>query len=113
METNSQNDIKGSIQSSIQDIVLASIHTLGEIEEKTEFLNPDNNMRLFGGSGLMDSLNIVMLIAEIEDQLADEMGITVTLADDRAMSQKTSPFRSVNTLVRYIDQLLKEQNQGD
>ena len=109
METNSQNDIKGSIQS----IVLASIHTLGEIEEKTEFLNPDKNMRLFGGSGLMDSLNIVMLIAEIEDQLADEMGITVTLADDRAMSQKTSPFRSVNTLVRYIDQLLKEQNQGD
>ncbi len=98
------------MENNIQKIVLAAIHTLGEIEEKTEFLNPDENLRLFGGSGVMDSLNIVMLIAEIEDLISDELGISITLADDRAMSQKTSPFRSVKTLVRYIDNLIKEQS---
>ena len=98
------------MENNIQKIVLNAIHTLGEIEDKEAFLNPDENMRLFGGSGVMDSLNIVMLIAEIEDQLAEELGLSITLADDRAMSQKTSPFRSVKTLVRYIDNLLKEQS---
>ena len=95
--------------SEITEIVLNSIHTLGEIEDKQEFLNPDENMRLFGGSGIMDSLNIVMLIAEIEDQIFEELDVSITLADDRAMSQKTSPFRSVKTLVKYINTLISEQ----
>lgn len=95
--------------SKITEIVLNSIHTLGEIEDKQEFLNPDENMRLFGGSGIMDSLNIVMLIAEIEDQIFEELDVSITLADDRAMSQKTSPFRSVKTLVKYINTLISEQ----
>ncbi len=95
--------------SKITEIVLNSIHTLGEIEDKQEFLNPDENMRLFGGAGIMDSLNIVMLIAEIEDQIFEELDVSITLADDRAMSQKTSPFRSVKSLVKYINTLISEQ----
>lgn len=92
----------------ITNIVLNSIKTIGEMEEKEELLNPTIELRLFGGVGVMDSLGIVMLIAEIEEQLQDELDVVITLADDRAMSQKTSPFRSVKTLVHYISKLINE-----
>jgi len=92
----------------IKNIVLNSIKTIGEMEEKDELLNPGETLRLFGGDGVMDSLGIVMLIAEIEEQVQDELNLSITLADDRAMSQKTSPFRSVKTLVNYISKLIKE-----
>ena len=93
----------------ITSIVLNAIHSIGEMQEKTEYLNPTEDLRLFGGSGVMDSLDIVMLIAEVEDQVQDELDRSITLADDRAMSQKTSPFRSVKTLAHYIMKLLQEQ----
>lgn len=96
------------MQEKIKNIVLNSIQNIAEIEEKKELLNPTDSLRLFGGEGVMDSLGIVMLIAEIEEQIQDELDISITLADDRAMSQKTSPFRSVKTLVNYIFKLIKE-----
>jgi acyl carrier protein len=92
----------------ITDIVLDAIKAVGEMEDKPELLHPDENLRLFGGAGVMDSLSIVMLISEVEDQLLEVLDVSITLADDRAMSQKTSPFRSVKTLVHYISKLLNE-----
>jgi len=93
----------------IKNIVLSSIKTIGELEEKEELLNPTEDLRLFGGVGVMDSLGVVMLISEIEEQIQDKLDLSITLADDRAMSQKTSPFRSVKTLVHYISKLIQEQ----
>ena len=34
------------------------------------------------------------------------MGVTITLADEKAMSQKQSPFRNVKSLANYIGELL-------
>jgi acyl carrier protein len=90
-------------------IVLDGIKSIGEMEDNPVLLNPSENLRLFGSDGVMDSMGIVMLITEIEEKIEDDLGKSITLADDRAMSQKTSPFRSVKTLVRYIQNLLKDQ----
>ena len=66
----------------------------------------DASTALFGTSGLLDSMGLVTLIVEVEQALADSFNITMTLADDRAMSQRSSPFRSVGTLADYILQNL-------
>ena len=63
---------------------------------------------LFGRAGRLDSLGLVNLIVEIEQKAEKEFGVTVTLADERAMSQKSSPFRTVATLANYISLLLEE-----
>lgn len=63
--------------------------------------------RLLGRSAILDSLGLVQLLVDVEQRL-DSQGIAVTLADERAMSQKHSPFRSVDTLAEYIDTLIKE-----
>ena len=57
---------------------------------------------LFGASGVLDSLGLVSVLVEIEQKVADRLGRTVSLMDDRAMSQASSPFRTVASLAVYL-----------
>ena len=66
------------------------------------FESVDENTRLFGGSGGLDSLGVVVLLSELEEVLSDDYDIDVSLANDQAMSRTTSPFRTVDTLVNYV-----------
>lgn len=66
---------------------------------------------LFGPGGVLDSLGLVTLIADLEGVIDQECGVSVTLADDRAMSQKSSPFRTIESLAQYVEILLREQKQ--
>ncbi len=65
--------------------------------------NLDRATVVFGGGGLLDSMGIVMLVVDLEQAVCTETGKAVTLADDRAMSQRSSPYRSVGALEDYID----------
>lgn len=57
---------------------------------------------LYGHDGGLDSLGLVSFIIALEQALQDELGLSITLADEKAMSQKNSPFRTVETLTDYI-----------
>ena len=61
---------------------------------------------LFGKSGKLDSLGLVNLIVAIEQRIEEEFRVLITLADERAISQKHSPFRTLGTLADYISLLL-------
>jgi acyl carrier protein len=61
---------------------------------------------LFGRGSSLDSLGLVSLIVDVERLFEEEHGVVLTLADDKAMSQKASPFRTVETLADYIGTLL-------
>jgi len=63
---------------------------------------------LFGQSSKLDSLGLVTFIVAIEQKFQEDLGVTVTLADERAMSQKRSPFATIGTLADYVSSLLKE-----
>ena len=63
---------------------------------------------LYGQCGVLDSLGLVRFIVEIEAAVEDQFGSAVILANERAMSQKRSPFITVGTLATYIEELLKE-----
>lgn len=57
---------------------------------------------LFGRDASLDSLDLVILLVEVEGRLADRFGMEQPLSDDRAMSQQRSPFRTLGTLADYI-----------
>lgn len=61
---------------------------------------------LFGREGLLDSLGLVTLVVAVERALEDRFGVQVSLADDRAMSQTQSPFRTVRSLAEYATRLV-------
>jgi len=43
----------------------------------------------------------------VEQAIEDELGVSVSLADERALSQRTSPYRTVGTLADYADSLIQ------
>ena len=63
---------------------------------------------LLGAGGAVDSLGLVRLIMTVEQQVQDDFGAAVSLTDERAMSERNSPFRTVGTLIDFISLLLKE-----
>jgi acyl carrier protein len=63
---------------------------------------------LYGKTGKLESIDVVSFIMEVEDQIKAEFGVSLTIADDRAMSQQNSPFLTLGTLTEYLDQLLNE-----
>lgn len=64
--------------------------------------------KLFGKEGFLDSMALVTLLMDIEDALQDA-DISISLSDERAMSNARSPFKDVPSLVIYIQSLLSEQ----
>ncbi|MCX6126872.1 MAG: hypothetical protein NTV34_19280 [Proteobacteria bacterium] len=65
---------------------------------------------LLGGDSVFDSLSFVSVIVELEEAILAKFGTTLTLADERAMSQPTSPFLTVESLARYVQMLLTDNN---
>lgn len=57
---------------------------------------------LVGADAVLDSLGVVALIVDIEERLETEHDTSITLASDKAMSQRNSPFRTVGVLADHI-----------
>ncbi len=93
----------------IEKIVCEALKEINEELENEAFVSPNSKTKLYGGSGAMDSLALVSFVADIEEKISDEFEKDIVLADEKAMSQKTSPFRSVESLSLYIKKLLEEQ----
>jgi acyl carrier protein len=72
----------------------------------------DETTRLFGKEGLLDSLGLVTLLIDIEQAVNERTGLMIALADDRAMSQSRSPFRTIGTLADYIETLTNEHSRA-
>lgn len=97
-------------RSTIVDMVIVSAQDVmamnGVDSEQTEI---SEEIRLIGHESILDSLGLVSLVVEVEQHLADDLEVTLILADERAMSQKRSPFRSIGALADYICDLVTEQ----
>jgi acyl carrier protein len=70
----------------------------------------DVDTRLVGSSAVLDSLGLVTLMVDVEQRVDEALGRSITLASERAMSQKHSPFRTVGALADFIGELLAEQD---
>jgi acyl carrier protein len=89
-------------RSNAYDIVLES---LNEVFAQAGTPAPESlseNTVLVGTDAVLDSLGVVQLIVEVEQRVEQTHGISVTLANDKAMSQKNSPFRTVGVLADHV-----------
>jgi len=67
---------------------------------------------IVGKDAVLDSLGVVSLIVEVEQALEQQHDVAVTLASDKAMSQKNSPFRTVGVLADHVLETIKEGANG-
>jgi acyl carrier protein len=85
---------------------LQGVHAEDGIPAADVSMGPDTV--LLGKSAVLDSLGLVRLVLEVEQRIADTFDWSVSLADERAMSQHRSPFRTVGSLAEYITTLAGE-----
>ena len=90
------------------ELIYDSIDEHNEIANTSKILAKSLDTVLFGRDGNLDSLGLVSLIVAVEERVKDEFGADISVADDRAMSQTQSPFRTVGTLADYVSELVKE-----
>jgi acyl carrier protein len=57
---------------------------------------------ILGGASDLDSMAVVHLIVDLEGRLEEAFGMNWILADERALSRKRSPFRSVADLSEFV-----------
>jgi len=90
------------------EVVAKAVAELAEDMGFPALLNPVESTPLFGGEDGIDSLSLVRLVADIERQAERELDRKVVLADERAMSRRNSPFRTVGTLGELLHERLGE-----
>tara|TARA_B110001450_G_C17615535_1_gene479115 strand:- start:87 stop:380 length:294 start_codon:yes stop_codon:yes gene_type:complete len=78
-------------------------------EELEETMELSLDSKLFGGGGPLDSMALVSLVVDLEELIEDDYGKTITLADEKAMSRRTSPFSRVQNLIDYVQEQLNSE----
>jgi acyl carrier protein len=93
-------------QERVQQAVYRAVDELNKQLPKGISVNKSPDAVLYGKTGKLESIDVVTLIMEVEDQIKAEFGASITIADDRAMSRENSPFLTVGTLTDYVAELL-------
>lgn len=83
-------------------IVVASLNEVFAQEGNPPPADISDDTVLVGTDAVLDSLGVVQLIVEVEQRLEQGFGVVVTLANDKAMSQRSSPFRTVGVLADHV-----------
>lgn len=84
------------------EIVIASLH---EVFAQNGSPVPDSlgeDTILVGNDPVLDSIGVVQLIVEVEQRVEANHSISLTLANDKAMSARNSPFRTIGVLADHV-----------
>ena len=90
------------------ETIYKAIDVVNDTQPADRQVEKSSAAALYGRQSNLDSLGLVTLIAELEGLILDEHGVQVTIADERAMSQKSSPFLTVSSLASYVETLIDE-----
>jgi acyl carrier protein len=93
------------------EIIQLIIDTVNELVEQDELEiggEVTADTLLFGREGILDSMGLVSTVIAVEQAIEEKFNTSISLADEKALSQKNSPYRTVTTLAEYAMQLVNE-----
>jgi len=99
-----------TLNKEITQLILAQIDEYNDVLPTKVDLQQGIDSVLFGDTGVLDSIDFITFVLDIEDAVREKYNISITLSDEKAMSQKRSPFRTIRSLAAYVEQLVGEQN---
>lgn len=97
-----------SIDQPPMEVVRAVLAELAEDLGYAQLNDATPDTPLFGGDDGIDSLSLVHVVAGVERAAHRTYGRSIVLADERAMSRRTSPFRTAGTLAALLEERLAE-----
>ena len=86
--------------------ILETINEYNDGLSKNDQISSDLDSSIYGGSSNLDSMGLVSFIVGLEQSIEDKFDQSISLADEKAMSQKSSPYQNINSLADYILKLL-------
>lgn len=98
------------------ELIIANIHELLLESDEQVNVGPgelSETTRLIGQQGVLTSLELVTLLFNVEQAVSDQLNASITLADERAMSQEKSPFRTIGSLAGYVNTLVTQAHSHD
>lgn len=93
----------------ILKIILAGVNIINANLERKLPVNLMQECPLYGANDGIDSISLVSLISILEDSIERDLGISVIIANEKAMSRKNSPFLNVGTLTNFIYELIENK----
>lgn len=97
------------MKNKIESLVINAANELNSLLDNKLLIERGNDCELYGQSGVLDSISLVTLIVKIEEKIEEEFDTSIILANEKAMSQKRSPFLTVGTLSTYIESLISAE----
>jgi hypothetical protein len=94
----------------ITEALYAAIDDVNRERPSDRQLAKSPDTALYGSASDLDSLGLVNFVVAAEQRIEAALGKSLVLADDRALAQDPSPFRSVGALAEYVEVLLREQD---
>ena len=88
------------------NIILDTINDFNEDLESNDKMSTNLKDTIYGDGSSLDSLGLVSFIVGLEEELEDAFGKSISLADEKAMSQKSNPYKSIDSLSEFILKLL-------
>jgi len=88
------------------------------VDEVNEQLSEDQQLEkspdtvLLGESGQLESIDLVNILVATEENVESTFGVPISITDERAVSEKNSPFKTIGTLCEFISNILKENSDG-
>ena len=98
-----------NMKEKILELLYEVIEEYNEQAKDDSLLDKDPEVKLFGSDSVLTSVDLVNFIVMVEDKIREKWQRDISLADEKAMSQKKSPFLSIKTLSDYLDILLNHE----
>lgn len=86
----------------LKDIIYPAMEEMKPSLRPGSTFAPQPTTVLFGNDSALDSLAFVSFIVVVEEKIREVTSKPVTLVDEKAMSQRNSPFRTVESLAAYV-----------
>lgn len=86
----------------VLQLVLKTVSQEADDLDYDQLRVPTAETMLFGGEDGVDSLSLVRLVAAVERAAQAHFGRNIVLADEKAMSMRSSPFRTVGALANLL-----------
>jgi hypothetical protein len=101
----------GTVETTRDRIVALVRRAVDEINEQLDEgvrlgLGPETV--LYGRGAKIASLTLVTFIVAVEERIREEFGLTVTLANEKAMSMEHSPFKTLGSMIGYATDVVTE-----
>ena len=91
----------------IIEIIKEAVEELNEQLEENKKIEYADDLKLMGKGAVLDSMDFVAFVTIIEEMVSDKFDKDIHIVSDKAFSRENSPFKSMETLAKFVEELLK------